>query len=77
VAICGSPWLLFFHATDAAPAPGPFTRFDRLFFLIPSLLALALGYVSLKRDGSNGPAIVGITLALLSLLLVREVGFSK
>ena len=75
--ICGSPRLLFFHASDASVAPGLFTRFDRLCFVIPALGGLALGYVSLKRDGANAFPIVGITLALLSLLVISRVGFSR
>ena len=45
--ICGSPRMLFFHVSDAAPAVGSFTRFDRLCFVVPSLLAIGLGLFAL------------------------------
>jgi predicted cobalt transporter CbtA len=77
VCICGSPRLLFFHASDAAPATGNFDRFDRLFFLIPALVATALGLVALRFARSLDSGIVGIVLAFLSLLLVSRMGFSK
>ena len=77
VAICGSPRFLFFHASDAAPAPGPFTRFDRLWFLLPSLTSVLLGCVAVRFDKWYGPAVLGITLAILSLAFVSLVGFAR
>lgn len=77
VVICGSPRFLFFHASDAAPAPGPFTRFDRLWFLLPALASVLLGCVALRFDKRYGPAILGIALAVVSLAFVSHVGFAR
>jgi hypothetical protein len=75
--ICGSPRILLFHASDAAPAYGPFTRVDRLCFLIPAVLAIVLGLVALRLRKPDSAGSLGILLGFLSLLLVQLVGFSK
>ena len=74
--ICGSPRLLFFHASDAAPAVGAFTRFDRLCFVIPAVLAIVLGLVALRLRARDSGGF-GILLGFLSLLLINRIGFSR
>ncbi len=75
--ICGSPRILLFHASDAAPAVGAFTRFDRLCFLIPAVSAVVLELVALRLRKPHSAGSLGLLLGFLSLLMVYRIGFSK
>ncbi len=73
--ICGSPWIILFHASDAPSVSHP-SRVDRLVLMLPAVLAIGLGGVGLRGRHGRGAAHFGVILAILCLLLVRSIGFS-
>ncbi len=75
--ICGSPWIVLSHGSDASPSVGHPSRFDRFVLLLPSLLGVVLGLVGRRGRHGRSVAVAGQVLCALSLLLVRSAGFSE
>ena len=75
--ICGSPWIVLFHASDAPPSVGHPSRVDRVVLLLPALAAIGLGGIALRGHHGRGVAGLGVILAILCLFLVRSTGFAR
>ena len=75
--ICGSPWIVLFHVSDAHRSVGHPSRVDRVVLLLPSLLGVVFSLVGIRGRRSRGVAIAGLVLCVLTLLLVRSTGFSE